>query len=75
MNDLLKAVETEKNANIPDLMPGDVVSVHVKIKEGDRERIQEFKGTVSFSPDFQTYILRYCKPTVRYHRCNGQRHF
>lgn len=45
---LLKAVEIEKNPNIPELAPGDVVSVHVKIKEGDRERIQEFKGTVLY---------------------------
>ena len=37
---------TTKNPNIPDLYPGDSVSVHVRIKEGDRERIQEFKGTV-----------------------------
>ena len=46
MTDLLKAVEAPANPNIPDLRPGDVVSVHVRIKEGDRERIQEFKGTV-----------------------------
>jgi large subunit ribosomal protein L19 len=46
MTDLLKAVEAPTNPNIPDLRPGDVVSVHVRIKEGDRERIQEFKGTV-----------------------------
>jgi large subunit ribosomal protein L19 len=38
--------QTTKNENIPDLYPGDAVSVHVRIKEGDRERIQEFKGTV-----------------------------
>jgi large subunit ribosomal protein L19 len=46
MPDLLKAVEAKKNENVPALRPGDQVSVHVKIKEGDRERIQEFKGTV-----------------------------
>lgn len=46
MTDLLKAVEAKTNENIPQLQPGDTVSVHVKIKEGDRERIQEFKGTV-----------------------------
>jgi len=45
----LKAIEAPVNANIPDLRPGDVVSVHVKIKEGNRERIQEFKGTVLYS--------------------------
>ncbi|MBN1305539.1 MAG: 50S ribosomal protein L19 [Anaerolineales bacterium] len=46
MTDLLKAVEAEVNPNIPELRPGDTVSVHVRIKEGDRERIQEFKGVV-----------------------------
>jgi large subunit ribosomal protein L19 len=46
MSELLKAVEAKVNENIPELRPGDTVSVHVKIKEGDRERIQEFKGTV-----------------------------
>ncbi len=48
MTDLIiKSVEAPVNPNIPsDLHVGDVVSVHVRIKEGERERIQEFKGTV-----------------------------
>jgi large subunit ribosomal protein L19 len=46
MPDLIKAFEAAVNPNIPALRPGDLVSVHVKIKEGERERIQEFKGTV-----------------------------
>jgi large subunit ribosomal protein L19 len=46
MADLIKAVEAKVNPNIPQLQAGDIVSVHVKIKEGDRERIQEFKGTI-----------------------------
>ena len=46
MADFVKAVEAPKNENIPELRPGDTVNVHVKIKEGDRERVQEFKGTV-----------------------------
>jgi large subunit ribosomal protein L19 len=46
--ELLKSVEAPVNANIPHLYPGDTVSVHVKIKEGTRERIQEFKGTVIY---------------------------
>ncbi len=46
MADLMKATEAKKNEKIPELRPGDTVTVHVKIKEGDRERIQEFKGTV-----------------------------
>ena len=46
MTDLLRAVEAKANEKIPKLQAGDTVSVHVKIKEGDRERIQEFKGIV-----------------------------
>lgn len=46
MTDLLKSVEAAANPKIPTLRPGDAVSVHVRIKEGERERIQEFKGTV-----------------------------
>jgi large subunit ribosomal protein L19 len=49
MTDLLKAVEAPVNPEIPALQTGDVVSVHVKIKEGNRERIQEFKGTVLYT--------------------------
>lgn len=51
MDDILKAVESPSNPNIPDLRPGDTVSVHVKIKEGTRERIQEFRGTILFTHD------------------------
>ncbi len=32
--------------DLPDFNPGDTVKVHVKIKEGDKERIQVFQGTV-----------------------------
>ncbi len=46
--ELLKSVEAPVNENVPELSPGDAVSVHLKIKEGDRERIQVFKGTVLF---------------------------
>jgi len=46
MADLMKSVEAPVNSNIPQLSAGDTVSVHVRIKEGDRERIQEFKGMV-----------------------------
>jgi large subunit ribosomal protein L19 len=48
MSDLLKSVDAPINPNIPELLPGDTVSVHVKIKEGARERIQEFRGTVLY---------------------------
>lgn len=46
MSDLIKALEAKPNENIPDLQPGDSVKVHVRIVEGDRERIQVFPGTV-----------------------------
>lgn len=46
MNELLKAVEAPVNENIPELNPGDTVSVFLRIKEGNNERVQEFKGTV-----------------------------
>ncbi len=49
MSEQLLAIEAPTNPNIPSLRPGDVVSVHVKIKEGTRERIQEFKGTVLYT--------------------------
>lgn len=48
MDQILKSIETPVNPNVPELRSGDVVSVHVKIKEGNRERIQVFKGTVIF---------------------------
>jgi len=46
MNEILKSVAPPANPKIPEFNPGDAVSVHVKIVEGDRERIQEFKGIV-----------------------------
>jgi large subunit ribosomal protein L19 len=46
MSELLKAVEAVENPNIPQVRPGDTVSVFIRIKEGSSERTQEFKGTV-----------------------------
>jgi len=46
--ELLKSVEAPVNENIPELSPGDAVAVHLLIKEGDRERVQVFKGTVLY---------------------------
>jgi large subunit ribosomal protein L19 len=44
--ELLKSVEAPENPNIPALRPGDMVRVFLRIKEGNSERTQEFKGTV-----------------------------
>lgn len=46
MSELIKAVEAEINPNIPEIRPGDTVSVFLRIKEGNSERTQEFRGTV-----------------------------
>lgn len=49
MSDLIKLIEEEykeKRAAMPSFNPGDTVNVHVKIKEGNKERIQQFQGTV-----------------------------
>ena len=35
-----------QRTDIPDIKPGDSVRVQVKIKEGDKERVQAFEGTV-----------------------------
>ncbi len=46
MNELIKSVEAQANPNIPDLYPGDMASVFLRIREGANERIQEFRGTI-----------------------------
>jgi len=46
MDELIKALETPKNPNVPELQSGDTVTVFVRIKEGDNERVQQFKGTI-----------------------------
>ncbi len=46
MDELLKTLEAPANPNIPELNPGDSVKVHVRIVEGERERIQVFPGTI-----------------------------
>ena len=43
---LAKYVNTRKRENVPAFRPGDTVRVHVKIKEGDKERLQAFEGTL-----------------------------
>ena len=45
--DLVKILnEQQMKAEVPQVSVGDTVKVHVKIKEGNRERIQVFEGTV-----------------------------
>lgn len=43
----IKLVEaTQLKTGIPDFSPGDTVNVHVRVIEGDKERIQQFQGVV-----------------------------
>ncbi len=45
--DAITAIEREQmRFDLPHFKAGDTVEVHVKIKEGDKERIQVFKGVV-----------------------------
>jgi large subunit ribosomal protein L19 len=47
MSELIKAIEAEQmEREIPDFAPGDTVVVQVKVKEGNRERLQAFEGVV-----------------------------
>jgi large subunit ribosomal protein L19 len=47
MNDIIKEIEQEQlKENVADFAIGDTVKVYGKIKEGNRERIQGFEGTV-----------------------------
>jgi large subunit ribosomal protein L19 len=51
MADLMKVVEkelAEKRASIPAFKAGDTINVHVKISEGNKERIQQFQGVVLY---------------------------
>jgi large subunit ribosomal protein L19 len=44
MNALEMVEKQQLRTDLPDFKPGDTVRVHVKIKEGDKERIQVFEG-------------------------------
>ncbi len=46
-NLIIQALEKEQlKTNVPEFSPGDTVIVNVKVKEGDRERVQAFEGVV-----------------------------
>lgn len=42
----IEAVERPQLRERPDMRPGDTVRVHVKVREGDKQRIQVFEGLV-----------------------------
>jgi large subunit ribosomal protein L19 len=43
---LSKFIQKNKRTDIPEFRPGDTIRVHVKIKEGDKERLQIFEGVM-----------------------------
>jgi large subunit ribosomal protein L19 len=43
---MVKFLNKNKKSEIPEFRPGDMVRIHVKIREGDKERLQAFEGTV-----------------------------
>jgi len=47
MDNIIDMLEKEQmRADIPEFKAGDTVRVHIKIKEGDKERVQVFEGVV-----------------------------
>lgn len=65
MADLIKVVEQEfasVREKMPDFKAGDTINVHVKIKEGNKERIQQFQGVViqrrGYGTNGETFTVR-----------------
>jgi len=46
MNKIELLEREQMRMDLPNFIPGDTVKVHVKIKEGEKERIQAFQGVV-----------------------------
>jgi large subunit ribosomal protein L19 len=46
MNKLTAVESAHVRADVPDFRPGDTVKVHVRVVEGNRERVQVFEGVV-----------------------------
>ena len=43
---MMAAMEEKKTSKVADFRPGDTVKVHMKVKEGESERVQVFEGAV-----------------------------
>ena len=58
----LSKENVELKKSFPDFASGDTINVHIKIKEGNKERIQQFQGTViqrkSVGSNGETFTLR-----------------
>ena len=61
MNIIDKIEKAQFRDNLPDVKIGDTIKVYIKIKEGEKERIQPFEGTAiakSGSGTNRTFTLR-----------------
>jgi len=46
IKEIEREVLAERKSQFPEFKAGDTINVHVKIREGNKERIQQFQGTV-----------------------------
>ena len=46
-NKIIEEIENSQLADVPEFSPGDTISVQVRVKEGNRERLQAFEGVVT----------------------------
>jgi large subunit ribosomal protein L19 len=63
MADLMKIAEQElaaRRGTIPSFKAGDTINVHVKISEGNKERIQQFQGVVLYRRGTSTNGESFC---------------
>ena len=74
MSDLIKKFEAETRvqAEFPEFNPGDTINVHVRIKEGNKERVQNFQGVViqrkNSGTSGETFTVRKISSGVGVHR-------
>ena len=70
MNEIIREIEKEQlKEKVDSFRVGDTVRVHGKIKEGNRERIQIFEGTVIKDPGRQQQRDLYCEKDLKWCRC------
>lgn len=70
MNEIIKKLEAEQmKAEAPEFNTGDTVRVYAKVKEGNRERIQVFEGTVLKPAGRKQPRYIYCKKTFKWCWC------
>ena len=47
MSKIIQEIESQQiDKKVPDFTPGDTVAVHIRVQEGERERLQAFEGIV-----------------------------